>query len=112
MAELNDRLRELRKAHQLTQQEVASFLGITESAYGFYEQGRNEPSIAKLKQLAEKYNVSIAYIAGETDIKTAPSDKVKENGSSYTFTNLDEEEKEFLGEQLELFRRLKKKKGD
>ncbi|SDZ39675.1 Helix-turn-helix [Evansella caseinilytica] len=64
MVELRDCLRELRKAHYLTQQEVASFFEIKESAYKFYEQGRNEPSIGKWKRLANKYNVSMVYVIG------------------------------------------------
>lgn len=113
MGELKDRLRELRKAHKLTQQEVASFLEITESAYGFYEQGRNEPSIDKLKRLAKKYNVSIAYLAGETDVKEAyASSRVKEHPLYYKYKDLDEEEMRFLDEQLELFRRLRQEKED
>ncbi|UQD52341.1 XRE family transcriptional regulator [Bacillus methanolicus] len=67
MASLKDRLRELRKKHKLTQKDVAEILGISESAYGYYEQGRNEPSITTIKLLAKKYNVSPAYILGETD---------------------------------------------
>lgn len=101
MIELNKRLRELRKAHQLTQQDVASFLGITESAYGFYEQGRNEPSLRKLKQLAEIYHVSISYLAGETD-------RINEQTQRYYFKDLDKEEQEFLEEQLKLFRKIRK----
>ncbi|BAB04064.1 helix-turn-helix transcriptional regulator [Halalkalibacterium halodurans] len=113
MAELKDRLRELRNAHNLTQQEVASFLNITESAYGFYEQGRNEPSIGKLKQLAQKYNVSIAFLAGETDAKEPyANSSVHEHPLSYKYKDLDDEELRFLDEQLELFRRLKREKEE
>lgn len=108
MVELNKRLRELRKAHQLTQQDVASFLGITESAYGFYEQGRNEPSLSKLKQLAEIYHVSIAYIAGETEEKSVPLYHVNEQAQHYYFKDLDIEEQEFLEEQLKLFRKMRR----
>lgn len=65
MANLKDRLRQLRKQNNLTQQDVATFLGITESAYGYYEQGRNEPSLDRLKMLANKYDVSLSYISGD-----------------------------------------------
>lgn len=63
------RLKELRKEFKLTQADVAKFLNISESAYGYYEQGRNEISISNVQLLAEKYGVSVAYILGETDIK-------------------------------------------
>ncbi|MFF2179368.1 helix-turn-helix domain-containing protein [Lysinibacillus sp. NPDC058147] len=63
------RLRELRKEAKLTQADVAKFLNISESAYGYYEQGRNEISIGSVQKLAEKYNVSVGYILCETDEK-------------------------------------------
>ncbi|WP_025027763.1 helix-turn-helix domain-containing protein [Caldalkalibacillus mannanilyticus] len=73
MEKLKERLRQLRKSNHLTQKEIATFLGISESAYGYYEQGRNEPSIETLKKLADKYNVSFSYISGESDDPNASS---------------------------------------
>lgn len=67
MSILSERLRKLRLKHKLTQKQVADYLGISESGYGYYEQGRNEPSLKALKLLATKYNVSVAYLTGETD---------------------------------------------
>lgn len=67
MVEFNERLRELRLKNKLTQKEVAAFLGITESAYGYYEQGRNEPSLQTIKKLAQRYDVSISYILSGSD---------------------------------------------
>ncbi|MBG9783472.1 helix-turn-helix domain-containing protein [Shouchella lehensis] len=113
MAELKDRLRELRKENNFTQQEVAKFLDITESAYGFYEQGRNEPSVQRIKMLAKKYNVSVSYLTGETDEKrnyTSPDSDV--NSAFYKYKDLDDEEIEFLDEQLEVFRRIRQNKID
>ncbi|WP_431030079.1 helix-turn-helix domain-containing protein [Lysinibacillus sp. LZ02] len=63
------RLKELRKEFKLTQADVAKYLNISESAYGYYEQGRNEISISNVQLLAEKYGVSVAYILGETNSK-------------------------------------------
>lgn len=67
MPTVSERLKELRLNHKLTQKNIADFLGITESGYGYYEQGRNEPSIGILKKLSEKYSVSIDYLTGQTD---------------------------------------------
>lgn len=80
MADLKDRLRELRKKHKLTQKDLGDFIGISESAYGFYEQGRNEPSLETVRKLADKYNVSVAYIMGETD---KPYFGIEEDGQMY-----------------------------
>lgn len=79
MSNVPQRLKELRKESRLTQADVAKFLNISESAYGYYEQGRNEISISSIQKLAEKYNVSVSYILCESDIKhphpQTPADK-------------------------------------
>ncbi|HAM79563.1 helix-turn-helix domain-containing protein [Ornithinibacillus bavariensis] len=75
MVDVSQRFKELRKKHKLTQKDVAEFLGITESGYGYYEQGRNEPSIEILKKLSKRYSVSMDYITGETDDPTPSDDK-------------------------------------
>ena len=69
MSIVPQRLKELRKEFKLTQADVAKYLNISESAYGYYEQGRNEISIGNVQLLAEKYGVSVAYILGETNVK-------------------------------------------
>ncbi|MED4840263.1 helix-turn-helix transcriptional regulator [Weizmannia sp. CD-2023] len=69
MSILSERLKELRKKHKLTQKDVADFLGMSESGYGYYEQGRNEPSIDTLRKLADKYGVNVSYLTGEEDKK-------------------------------------------
>jgi HTH-type transcriptional regulator, competence development regulator len=74
MAELKERLREIRKKHKLTQKDMGTLLNITESAYGYYEQGRNEPSLDALKKIAEKFEVSVSYLSGETDDPTPIDD--------------------------------------
>lgn len=73
MSILAERLRELRKKNKLTQKEVATFIGISESGYGYYEQGRNEPSLETLRKLATKYDVSVSYLTGENE-ETAHDD--------------------------------------
>ncbi|SET00518.1 Helix-turn-helix [Salinibacillus kushneri] len=70
MVDVSIRLKELRKKNKLTQKDVADYLGITESGYGYYEQGRNEPSIEILKKLSNKYGVSMDYLTGESNQPT------------------------------------------
>ena len=50
---LKDRLREARKAAGMTQKEVATAIGVTESAYCGYETGKRQPDVLKIKQIAE-----------------------------------------------------------
>lgn len=64
---LSNRLKALRKKNNLLQKDIADFLKITTSAYGFYEQGKREPDYDTLKKLANYFGVSIDYLLGSTD---------------------------------------------
>lgn len=59
-----ERLVDLREEHDYTQARVAEALNITTSAYGFYEQGINEPSLDIMKKIAEFYGISLDYLFG------------------------------------------------
>ena len=72
MANFPERLKSLRQQKKMRQKDVAEKLGITESAYGFYEQGRREPSHETLQQLADIFEVPIDYLLGRTDDPTPP----------------------------------------
>lgn len=60
------RIRILRKKSDLTQQQVAAFLGTTQSMYARYERGANELPIHHLQKLRELYQVSADYLLGNT----------------------------------------------
>jgi len=61
---LDKRLKECRGKKNVTQREVAEFLGITVPAYQRYELGLREPSISTLNKLADYYDVSVDYLLG------------------------------------------------
>lgn len=65
MTKLTENLRYYRKMNGYTQETIAPKLKITTSAYGSYEQGRNEPPYSKLKMLADIYKISISELTGE-----------------------------------------------
>ena len=58
------RIRDLREDADLTQQQVASVLGTSQTMYARYERGANELPIHHLLKLCELYNVSADYILG------------------------------------------------
>ncbi|WP_157729545.1 helix-turn-helix domain-containing protein [Tumebacillus algifaecis] len=66
--ELQDKLRIERKKHKLTQKQVADLLDITESGYGFYEQGKRKPPYEHLQTLAARFDVTIDYLLGTSTI--------------------------------------------
>lgn len=63
----SERLKNLRKTRMIPQKYIAEYLGISVSAYQYYEAGKNEPSIARLIMLADLFNVSIDYLVGRTE---------------------------------------------
>lgn len=69
MADLQSRLKILRKEFNYTQKDMGRLLNITPSAYGFYEQGRNTPTIDILEKMANLFSVSIDYLMGNDDIR-------------------------------------------
>lgn len=57
-------MRELREDNDLTQQEVADYLGTSQTMYARYERGANELPIRHLIRLCEYYQVSSDYFLG------------------------------------------------
>ena len=60
------RLRILRNNLHLSQGAVATYLGITRTAYNKYESGDSRPT-RKLSELAELFNVSVDFLLGRED---------------------------------------------
>lgn len=61
---VSERLKEKRKLKKYTQEEISKKLGISRSAYAYYETGRNEPDLETLKKLADIFETSIDYLVG------------------------------------------------
>ncbi len=61
-------LAEQRKLNNLTQKQVAEYLGITQPSYIRYENGQAEPTLANLVKLADLFDVSVDYLLGRTDL--------------------------------------------
>jgi repressor LexA len=62
-----NRLKSLRRDKGLYQKDIADYLGITTSAYGFYEQGKREADYETLSKLTDFFGVSIDYLLGRTN---------------------------------------------
>ncbi len=63
----NNRLKQLRQKHKLTQSELADILGLKPTAISNYESKRNEPSFDKLIALSKYFDVSCDYLLGISD---------------------------------------------
>ena len=58
------RLRQLREDHDLTQTEVAAYLGINQTVYSRYETGKNDMKPFQIVALCDFYKVSADYVLG------------------------------------------------
>lgn len=69
------RLISAREAANLTQEELASLLGISQEAYGGYERKRTTPGIDRLMDISEKLGKPITFFLGiDNDLSDAETD--------------------------------------
>ena len=64
MKNYNDRIRDLREDHDLTQTQVAAVLGIDQRTYSNYELGYRALPIEHLIRLCKYYKVSADFVLG------------------------------------------------
>lgn len=114
---LSNRMRELRRLNRFSQEDIAVKLGISTSAYGFYEQGKTTPNAKTLVFLADLYDVSVDYLLGRsntTRLKTSNEidvasefrdirDKLQSDTIRITLDGeeVSEEVKEFILDQMQ-----------
>lgn len=68
---LGQRIKQLRQEHDITQKELADFLGVTPKAVSFYELGQRMPPNEMILKLAQKFCVSTDYLLGNKENITA-----------------------------------------
>lgn len=61
------RLRDLREDNDMSQQQIADYLGMKQPQYNRYERGLRDIPTDVLIKLAKLYNTSTDYILGLTD---------------------------------------------
>ena len=59
MKQIGKKITDLRKAHNMTQMELADKLGISFQAVSNWERGSTMPDISKLPELAEIFHISV-----------------------------------------------------
>lgn len=75
---LSQRLKELRKKHGLTQQNLGNYLNISQQGYHCYESGRRIPDFNTLNHLAHLYNLTIDDLLNPDPKNSKVSDRVEE----------------------------------
>ena len=67
MSSFNINLKKYRELRGMTQQEIASQLGISQQAYGQYERATREPRLDTLRSMSKILGVSLDELLGTTD---------------------------------------------
>ena len=118
------RLKELRKKNNITQQDLAKYLKVAKSTLSQYETGSRIPNDDIKKAIALKFNVSIDYLLGLTNIPNTIDDYIqKSNTNSYhinddeqtlikKYRQLKAEDKQIIDTMLERFIPTKEPKSD
>ena len=100
-----ERLKAMRLEANLTQNDIAKSLNISQPSYAQGENGRRKPSSETLEKFAQFYNVSTDYLLGKSDYKNSDEIDLSTFEVLYrkTSKNLSDEEKKILEEDLREF---------
>lgn len=74
---MRNRLRDLREDNDLTQNDIAKILNMSQTGYSKYETTENDIPTSVLIKLALHYNTSVDYLLGITDERIAYERKTK-----------------------------------
>ena len=105
-------LRKLREERNVSQKEVAGYLGITRQAVSYFELGKREPDYKTLRKLADYFGVSVDFLLGCSDYQSVSTAVIGKNieliKGNLTYGEFSDDIKEKTGsliypEMLELF---------
>ncbi|GAB3951028.1 hypothetical protein GCM10028805_30310 [Spirosoma harenae] len=68
MPVLSEKLRRLRQLFGYSQEYIAFNIGMTQPAYCKWESGQTQPSINKLEELANLYQLSLGDLINDSDL--------------------------------------------
>ena len=81
--EFNEKLRELRTAKSLTQEELAEALFVSRAAISKWESGRGYPSLASLQEISKFFSISIDELIATKEVISLAEDEKKEYTNQY-----------------------------
>ena len=102
-----ERLIACRQKLGLTQSEAAERIGVSQPAYQRYEAGVRTPSIQVVKEMAKAFNVSEAYLTGESN-QSLPDYVVVTREDNPLLFSIVEQCKDLADKQLEKIMRFLK----
>lgn len=69
---LADRLKELRKENNMTQNELAKMLNMAKGTVAMWEMGKRNPGFEALEKMSEIFDRRVDYILGTSDDPSSP----------------------------------------
>ena len=81
-------LRNLRFEEKISQEALATSLGVTRGAVAQWENGFTIPTNDMLTKIADYFNVSLDYLMGRSDIKNPNNINITQDDFSIAFSNL------------------------
>lgn len=64
---VNEKIRSIREAKGLTQEQVSEKIGISSSVYGDIERGDNDPKLSKLQKIADAFEIELSELVDLSD---------------------------------------------
>lgn len=104
-----DKIKELRKNKEWSQEYVADKLHISIGALSRYENGMFEPkSLSLVKDFATLFNVSTDYLLGKSDIKN-PEELPKNFEFAFHKEDIEGLTKEEIADAIKFYKEMKKR---
>lgn len=95
MAEIKDRILDLRIENSLTQSQMAKIFDVGISTISMWEQGQRIPRPNTLQEICDYFNVDMDYLMGRSDIKNR-----YQAGLKYDWENKKEEKENNIFSKL------------
>ena len=87
---LNQRIKELRLAHNMNQVEIAHKLSVSKQTVSNWENDNIQPSIEMLMKISNLFNVSTDYLLGNEPLKTINVDGLADNEIAHINTLIND----------------------
>ncbi|WP_309148102.1 helix-turn-helix domain-containing protein [Enterococcus plantarum] len=75
MSKFSERLKQLRTEKKMTQQALADLVNVNRVTYTNWENGKREPELDKVVELATVLNTTVDYLLGNSDINLLDASK-------------------------------------
>ena len=111
MENVGERLKRLRKSHDLTQEQLAKKLDLEAPAVSKYETNRVPIPQEHIIKLSKIFDVSTDYLLGISDSPTQKQEKKEFTFATHLDEDLSEEAKQDVLDYLEFVRQREKKKN-